>query len=232
MHAAKKRRLDGSAAFQNKPFRSPLRKATEVQSNNAEQSEKLEVEHDPASSPRPILSASGIPSQISSLSPSVKTRSANPEHKHPQKQRSALSLELANLRQSLDIAQQALEIEASNQDVELRTLIAKWRAVAQELAEEIFADAKEKVNGMGGVRALRRRNEEDHRQWHSYQDNRELCHDTDGNLLAGIEEPSQSKYAEDNGEDEGCFSMEMMLQEMNIDLRIIGYDHKLERWVD
>ncbi|EXJ87527.1 hypothetical protein A1O3_04487 [Capronia epimyces CBS 606.96] len=223
MHAAKRRRLDGSPAFQNKPFRSPLPKAIKAQPT-------VEDEH--------LGHTSELSGQKLSSS-SIATSSPNVEPKDSRKERSVLSIRLTKLRQSLDTAQQALEIEESNQDAELRTLIGKWRTVAQEAAEELFADAKERVQGMGGVVAWRRRMKEDARLWTDNQDERNLCHGDDNEQLEhshrrlpGENMPSRLECSQDSEEDEESFTMDMMLRQMNIDLRLIGYDRQFERWVE
>lgn len=209
MHAAKKRRLDGPPAFQNKPFRSPLRKAAKDQMH-AEQSQKAEAEHQLGANPGRIGTASDVPGLKPPLSSCVEASSANLEHRDTQKERSALSLQLTKLRQSLDTAQQALEIEASDQDAELRNLIAKWRAVAQEAAEELFTDAKQRVDGMGGVDAWRRRTNEDARLWNSNEDDRTPVRGEVGAQLtlwhrkqAGESVPSEPEYSENQEETEG-----------------------------
>lgn len=82
---------------------------------------------------------------------------SDPELSALQKQHSALQSRLFALRSELDTAQQALRIESSNKDKELEALIAKWRAVSQEAADELFASARERVLRMGGVAAWRER---------------------------------------------------------------------------
>jgi hypothetical protein len=81
-----------------------------------------------------------------------------------------LSIRLTQLSQSLENAEQALQIEASYQGTELEKLIAKWRTVAQEAADELFVDAKDRIDSMGGVSAWRRRAEEDSRRWYDDED--------------------------------------------------------------
>src|ERR1700733_4840087 len=79
------------------------------------------------------------------------------EYLSPQKQHSALVLQLSKLRQALDTAQQALKIQSSNTDVELELVIGKWQRISREAAEELFVDAKDRVNRMGGVGVWRER---------------------------------------------------------------------------
>ena len=146
----------------NKPFRSPLHRSPQ---------HHLSKEQSPAPDSR--LQADRVP-LLSVTTPSISDQkqsgprsstAPHPEHKDLQKQYSSLSLQLTRLRRSLDSARQALQIESSNQDAELRNLTQKWKAVAQEAAEELFADAKERVDRMGGVKAWQQRCQEDARFW-------------------------------------------------------------------
>lgn len=94
---------------------------------------------------------------------------SDPELYALQKQHSALQSRLSALRSELDTAQQALRIESSNKDQELEALIAKWREVSQEAADELFASARERVLRMGGVAAWRER-ENRRREMESWYD--------------------------------------------------------------
>jgi Swi5-dependent recombination DNA repair protein 1 len=108
-----------------------------------------------------------------------------------------LSLELSQLRQSLDTVQQALQIEQSGQRDELKILIAKWRGVAQEAADELFADAKDKIDGMGGFAAWQQQSDDDSRRWqgddHDHHALRKNRSDPDDGLSSSeAEEDEQS----------------------------------------
>ena len=92
-------------------------------------------------------------------------KSGNSEYTTLQKQHTRLLNEVANLRKSTDTTQQALTLEASSQDMELESLINKWRGIAREAAEELFRVAKDKVNRMGGVGAWRERNQKRNTPW-------------------------------------------------------------------
>ncbi|KAL2419909.1 hypothetical protein ABEF95_008277 [Exophiala dermatitidis] len=237
MHPPKRRRLDGSPAFQNKPFRSPLKRADIREAEpHGNLNERAEPERRLTSAPTSSIDTSGIsPRRLSSSSSTLESTvvpaAANQDLR---KEHSALSRQLAQLRQSLDTAKQALDIETSNQDVELRRLIAKWRAVAQEAAEELFVDAKERVQAMGGVHAWQRRNEQDARLWNDNGPEQPggQCDDPARHSpLAGNDDLDVSNDL-DEDEGEASFNMEMMLRQMNVDPRVIGYDEGLERWVE
>jgi hypothetical protein len=111
-----------------------------------------------------------------------------------QKDHSALILQLSKLKQSLDIAQQALKTQSSNTDMELEILIRKWRLVSREAAEELFAGAKDRVNRMGGVGAWRERNQKQTQGWDEEEPvNQDDLTDEQRNL---IEEQKEEMEAE------------------------------------
>lgn len=158
MLPAKRRRLDQPNEFFNKPFRSPLRTASKGPQH------EQQAQGSTAKSPH----ASNEPSPLTrpvNLTP-ANSEASNIQHRDPPKQHSALSLHLKKLCQTLDVAHQALQIETSGQDVRLQALITKWKAVAQEVAEQLFVLAKERIDQMGGVSAWRRCSQENARLWH------------------------------------------------------------------
>ncbi|KAI1609140.1 hypothetical protein EDD37DRAFT_140412 [Exophiala viscosa] len=239
MHPVKRRRLNQGTAFLNKPFRSPLRmtpSSHKEQTSSPDSKLQANTNHD-FPSPRVTTSSDSIetPEKLH-----VSVDSAKVEYKDVQKEYTALSLHLKKLSQSLDIAQQALQIESSAQDVQLRVLISKWKAVAQDAAERLFVDVKERIDQMGGVAAWRARTQEDARHWNSQEEGNDQVqhrepHDDDApsQNAAAIKDARESENAPaDEDAEASFFTMDMMLQEMNIDLKVIGYDKDLERWVD
>jgi len=168
MHPVKKRRLNQGTAFLNKPFRSPLR-PTPGSHNEQKSSPDAKLQ---ANTNRDLPSP-----RMTTPSDSIETPenlhmtvdSAKVAYKDVQKEYTALSLHLKKLSQSLDVAQQALQIEKSDQDIQLQALISKWKAVAQDAAEKLFVDAKERIDQMGGVSAWRLRTQEDARHWNSHE---------------------------------------------------------------
>ncbi|OAP64522.1 hypothetical protein AYL99_00494 [Fonsecaea erecta] len=149
-----------------------------------------------------------------------------------QKQHTALSIQLTQLRQSLQTAEEALQVEGSKQDVELQTLISRWRTIAQEAAEELFADAKERIDRMGGVTQWRRQLQEDSRPWKD--DNTKAPTGRRADDVEEVEEIDQPERVDGEGDtepEENCFTMDMMLKQMNIDLQCIGFDKHQECWI-
>jgi hypothetical protein len=157
-HQAKRRRLDNTASALLRPFKSPLPKSaqrkepatpdeTATTSNSNLRQQSPSHPHKPAT-------------PITPSSPSLNIKTSNPESKDPEilslrKKRLTLQSQLTSLRTELDTAQQALRIESSSRDDELRALRLKWRGISQKAAEELFETAKEKIERMGGVAAWR-----------------------------------------------------------------------------
>lgn len=73
------------------------------------------------------------------------------------KQYTDLSRQLTQLRQSLDTTQQALNILKTNQQQSIQSLTEKWTSVIHDTAEELYTDAKARVERDGGFLARPRR---------------------------------------------------------------------------
>lgn len=68
-----------------------------------------------------------------------------------------LSRQLTHLRQSLDAAQQAVNILQNDQETSVQALIDRWKGVVRDAADDLFDDAKERVERDGGLSRSRRR---------------------------------------------------------------------------
>ena len=96
------------------------------------------------------------------------------------KHRSALSQKLNKLKQSLEVTEQALQIETTGQDDQLLTLIGKWRNIARDATDELFLEAKERVDRMGGLTAWQRKVQEDKPRWDNDEGvGKHLCKEDD-----------------------------------------------------
>jgi hypothetical protein len=195
MQPAKRRRLEQSTTGLSKPFRSPLRKAINEQPPQERLcASKSNPHHEGVLRPPDAISSSGVhePDNVTFTSP---------EPELYQKQHTLLTQRLKRLRQSLDIAQQALEIEDSGRLEELAQLITKWRVIAQEAADEVFADAENKVADMGGVRAWKHRAEEDSLRWNHDREQhvnpRNLNAQADDGIEQGESDQTKDEYEED-----------------------------------
>lgn len=153
---AKRRRLDNAAVALSRPFKSPLPKsaqrkeATDPNTPNATttQSESAKEQQTPTHSYKPATSKSPHGSSLNFKTTSPET---DPEILSLRRKRLTLQAQLASLRAELDTAKQALRIESSSRDDELRALKLKWRGISQRAAEELFQTAKDKIERMGGV---------------------------------------------------------------------------------
>lgn len=140
-------------------------------------------------------------------------------------------------------------------------LTAKWRAASRAAAEEVYRGARDRVNRMGGVAAVRERERERKRTrtedawgWEERSAPPERGEDgegeegdegeevnemeemererREGSGLEDVEAEEDNHEEEDEGDGEGGYTMDMMLKTMNIDLGVIGFDREGQRWID
>ncbi|KAL8785029.1 MAG: hypothetical protein Q9213_003622 [Squamulea squamosa] len=244
----KRRRIDTSNPLNRpfkSPFRTPLKPSSTFQTNKTTPASVCNSQPIAYSKSLPTSTTSTIttPSHSSrplpSYSSTLPTKSGSDLDKL-QKHHTNLLNALSSLRARLETTNQALEIEASDTDAELETLIKKWRGVSREAAEEVFVGMKEKVDGMGGWKKWRSREVEGARGWDD-EEGQKANNRGDGadRQEEGIEERkerrrserAEEEQAEDEDEDEG-FTMERMLKSLDIPLEIIGYDKVSQRWND
>ncbi|WEW54812.1 hypothetical protein PRK78_000237 [Emydomyces testavorans] len=192
-----------------------------------------------------------------SLRPSTTPVSGNGRHAQQhitslQKQLSSLHSQLSTLRTALDTTTQAIKIEQSNQDTELEGLIMKWQLVSREAAEELFASARERINRMGGVGVWRERmrrsklrkaewdaggnnyggdGEEDGEESDVDKEKEARRREIEEEIEAGKISDGDQKDDESDGEEDEAFTMDMMLKNLNVDLKVIGFDKVNQRWI-
>ena len=133
--------------------------------------------------------------------------------------------------------------------MELEALIVKWRLASRAAAEDVFAGARDKVNKMGGVGAMRDRERQKKEVAWGWDDEPKKNDgeaegvDVDEEDGAGFrvgeevgekqdERDEGARKVDDYGWDDEGYTMDMMLKTLNIDLNIIGYDKGLQKWVD
>ncbi|MCJ1460368.1 hypothetical protein MMC28_010748 [Mycoblastus sanguinarius] len=174
-----------------------------------------------------------------------------------QKRHTHLLNKLSAARSTLETSSQALKIESSPRDAELEALITKWRLASRAAAEEVYAGVRDRVNRMGGVGALRAKERESkERAWGweegpkvKREDGDEGEGEEDGAGFRGGEgeageregrdgrdgrdekEEGMRKAEEEGGDDDG-YTIGMMLKSLNIEFGVIGYDSRLQKWVD
>lgn len=165
-----------------------------------------------------------------------------------------LSRQLTQMRQSLDTAQQALNILQADQQHAMQSLIHKWTGVVRDTAEELFEDIKLRSQVEGRFARSRRCSPSYHGE--SDERNQALTKDQKEMLLAQQEEDHAQalKYGvvesiEDRADDPEppvsldigislnplihfqTFTMATMLRQMDVDLDLVGYDEKEERFI-
>ena len=232
----KRRKLNDTSALL-KPFKSPLR--------NPQSKPESEVALAQYKSPTPEDALAGYAPHATKPSQTLvrnrrplrmvpTTPAESEEIKALQREHTALLNQFASMRAELDKITQALKIEASPRDDELRKLIKQWRTASQQAAEEVYADVRDRVNGMGGLRAWRERERqraENAWGWDG-EDKGEKDDGDDGELEKTEEMPEKQQTAQnDEDEDEG-FTVDIMLRTLNIELDVIGYDKEGQKWLD
>ncbi|CEN62864.1 hypothetical protein ASPCAL09493 [Aspergillus calidoustus] len=269
--SAKRRRLDKASAALSRPFKSPLRRDTPtvIKEEAASPEKGQSIASNPSTQTTPSLEKTPqnpphTPTTTNTLAtPPLTARkrtiygqhtaalrkpvSTDPEIQGLQKEQRTLQSRLATLRSELDTVQQALRIESSSRDEELEALIAKWKKVSQDAAEEVFTGAQERISRMGGVQGWREKmrstdnrwEQEEMESWFGNVNAEALDFDADEVEARRAEmreeaekkarEEQKKREAEANESEE--FTMDMMLKTLNIDFKLIGYDKADQRWI-
>ncbi|KAK5945599.1 hypothetical protein PMZ80_002804 [Knufia obscura] len=253
MNPAKRRRLDATASTLSKPFRSPLKVIPNHQA--AIPNEKNDHADNQATTPCQALPATDAPTKLPTSSP-TKHPDEEVDITELQKEYSALSQQLRKLRQDLDAVEQAHKIQSTNQEEKLNRLILKWRDVARDAADEVFESASSRVKDMGGLQAWQKNSMINSSQdrFSDWFDNKEEQPSSDP--VDGFEESANNHFQESSTLNEGdlakeeevscssntcrnnrlltnpqqSFTMDVMLQQLNIDPDLLGFDTKNEQW--
>ena len=250
---SKRRRLGNASHILSQPFKSPfktpLKEKTNTETHPSAITSPPPKENGKTKAPlSPPYSPQSTPTTTPLQPPQART-SPSPECLNLQKQHTRLLNQLSAARSHLETSNQALKIESSNRDVELETLIFKWRAASRAAAEEVFAGARDKVNKMGGVGAMRDREKQSKQKAWGWDDEPKRDDEADENdqtsrgdsdgFRIGEKEGEEQDEREEGagklhayGEDDEGYTMDMMLKTLNIDLDIIGYDKGLQKWID
>ncbi|KAI9842768.1 MAG: hypothetical protein M1837_006951 [Sclerophora amabilis] len=221
--ASKRRRVDDASRTLSAPFKSPLKSnssfpltrdasvKTPRRSSTPYSTSpgNAPSNHDPSgllssdthdSPVRPSPKSSGYRASTGVGTQTLGSRSTNrvatpsdPELSALVARERQLQRDISTIRSENDTLRQAGRIEAKGLDRELEKLIQKWRHASREAAEELFGQAKEKVNGMGGPKA-----------WHDAQRRQtQFRNGGDGGFGGswgfGVDKPSLA-YADATGE--------------------------------
>ena len=254
--SSKRRRLNDASHTLSKPFKSPykipLNPQPDTQINIPTPSPSPLKDDGKARGSRLPASSPPEPSYASVTTPHGKSLldsngSEVTELPILQKHHTHLLNHLSASRASLETSNQALKVEESDRDADLEGLIAKWRLASRAAAEEVFAKARDKVNKMGGVGAMRDREKmrtetawgwDDAPKKENEDSEIDNDRDIDGFRL-GEKEGEEQDEREDGAEkrenlvdDNEGYTMDNMLKSLNIELGLIGFDKALQRWVD
>lgn len=172
MNSAKRRRLNEPSPALSKPFRSPLKSnrasqdsssSQNARDNNAREAPERYLDHKDDATPQvsnlllaptAVEPASNVKdsSQISSNHANTSTDVANTV-KALKKEHAILTQQLQQHRKDLAALQQSLNIRSTNQEGKTNLLIAKWRNIARDAADDLFESASSRVKEMGGLQA-------------------------------------------------------------------------------
>ena len=224
---------DTSGLF--KPFKSPVQKSQDENSSKAPSlndstsrpgisSKKSEVEE--TKPPLGGIEVRQPPKGTTILEPAV-----SQEVFALRRQHTVLLNNLSTVRAELDKVDQALKIEASPRDEELKRLIQRWRVASQQAAEEVYADARDRVNGMGGLHAWQEKQKKRSENGWGWDDSSGQQQEEDMEPEE-IEEPEKPETEAPKEDEDGNFTMDMMLRTLNIELDVIGYDDTEHRWLE
>ena len=260
MQPSKRRRLNNASHTLSQPFKSPFKSPLKTKTFTQTKAHvHLSSSATDDTDQKTLLSTRSSPPKPSPVLTTAPFRKPTPTSHAPaspellalQKNHTRLLNHLSAARSRLETSHQALKIESSDRDTELEALIVKWRLASRAAAEDVFAGARDKVNKMGGVGAMRdRERQKKDMTWGWDNEPKKTDDEGDGDgEEAGEENDAKSRLeeeeiveqdegeegarkGEDYGWDEECYTMNMMFKSLNIDLDIIGYDKRLQKWID
>ena len=204
LHQTKRRRLDPTCTL-SKPFKSPFHKPAVAEPAECLPRTPQTPKNPQFSTDEAVLGKSSTLPQTPSppvcplrnpirrrpgLSTPSRSPLGDPETLALQRQQSILRARLSSLRSDLDAANQALRIESSTKDRELEALIIKWRHVSQEVADEVFEGAQERVKQRGGLKAWKEQSKRDAFRW-DFED------ESNGRENEGEGEKEQPNYSQE-----------------------------------
>lgn len=220
--AAKRRRLNVASHTLSQPFRSPLR--TPLPSAPPPSTTRLQSPLETFPSRETIAPSGDTPGRPVAPPKLPLAASTTPQ---------GGTSTVKDLKLEIHTLQQALDLITSGETDQVVKQGKKWREVARQAVDSMFEGVKSRVDAMGGVRGMK-----DLRQDEMWQDRAHTTREDqvgygddsfdDRTDTEGCED--QSVTAED-GEQED-FTMEIMLQTLNIDLKLIGYDKVADAWTD
>ncbi|KAH8905897.1 hypothetical protein BR93DRAFT_928473 [Coniochaeta sp. PMI_546] len=155
------------------------------------------------------------------------------------RRRKEAELKTRQVEKEMELLKQAARIQ-SGKDItneDLGKLVRKWKGACRIAAEELFELIRERVDSMGGGAAWRATRQQtgwfdDDEFAEEKRKRKETGEETDEREeLEGMEEVQESQDESEQSE-ERDFTMHMMLQSLNIDPKVIGYDLVEDKWRD
>ena len=209
--SSKRRRIDAATAL-SKPFKSPLRRPAPTNTDDTP----------PESSPisdQPEPTITQVPPKRKRMLqkfpqfPLESWETTDPEILEVQKQYREIKSKVDALKEELEIATQALNLETNSRYIEIPTLITKWRLASQDAADEVFVGAKERFDRMGGMAAWRERPKRDSTHWEFDEETREWEHidEYKGDDDYGAHNSLDHPLNKDNGEEESQDEVRVMI---------------------
>ena len=216
--AAKRRRLNVASHTLSQPFRSPLKTPL----SSAPHTSTTRPQSTLGTSPSPvILATSSGDTPGRPVAPPKPLAASTTSH--------GGTSAVKDLKLEIHILQQALDLISSGEADQVVQQTKKWREVARQAVDSMFEGVKGRVDAMGGVRGMKKLRKEE-----VWQDTR-----GDGPMHGdgSVDDRRDTEGCEDQsatveGEEQEDFTMEMMLQTLNIELKIIGYDKVADAWTD
>ncbi|KAF1954609.1 hypothetical protein CC80DRAFT_550222 [Byssothecium circinans] len=256
---AKRRRLNEASKTLHKPFKSPFRTPLKTPPSSDPPSSDPPDISAPAPAPmgtKPLSTFNPSSSRLTNTNtpksklhlphPKTSTPIGSSQKKTPSKP--SLTREIMQVRNEIQILNQAYALATSDKEEGMVALIDRWRTASRAAAEEVFATTRDRVNRMGGVGAWKER-EKEQKEWRLKADREEM--EAEREKLAEARENAEGGNMEDEYEgfvkesDDSCqkeevetfkaadddsFTMDMMLKTLNIDLNLIGYNKEAQRW--
>lgn len=180
--------------------------------------------------------------------------STDPEILALEKAVKELESQMRVLRSQIDTLRQAEglpEVGAADSGPvgRLGELMAKWRGVSQEAAEQVFEDVRLRFKDMGGLKGYKRQERERKRErvmedWAWEKAGAFNTADGQGAKLGGVEEETFDRKAgnalaleierqvvEEEDDEEKEFDMLAMLEMLHIEPEVIGWDVQKQAWI-
>ncbi|KAK5096314.1 hypothetical protein LTS08_007570 [Lithohypha guttulata] len=242
MHQAKRRRLNDTASVLSKPFRSPLKltskshpSSAEATKHNVEQQvrdqdaisrETNDQESNAASPKKPSVFYTAHHHEIDAKSTTVD------DIDKLQREYAALGQELRRYRQDLDVLQQAHTLRSGNQQAKVDGLVLKWKTIARDAADDLFQSTSDRIKQMGGLQVWQKNASQCQvDDWYNSKEDQPFSDDESGDHELKQQALMSKKIKRPEAMPQ-FYTMDVMLQQLNIDPGLLNFDPATEQWRD